>query len=217
MKRIGRGDIAFGLLLAWSAFATFVTLRGQRVVAPSQGVPGTTFVAAWRTFAVRGFARGPIHSPWTVVVFADFQCPYCRRFAPILDSLHARHPEVLVVERHFPIRELHPNAFDAALAAECAGDQGRYEAARAALYEREDLLVAENWPQLAREAGIADVSRLNECIESRTHAVAIEADYKDGLRLGIRGTPSVLVNDSLLGSTPTLAELERRMQSVGRR
>jgi protein-disulfide isomerase len=126
------------------------------------------------------------------------------------------HPEVRIVERHFPLQQLHPSAFGAALSAECAADQGVYAAMRRALYADQPLLKQRAWSAIAHDAHVPDVARLAACVKSRTHDDIVDGDFKAGQRLGVRGTPAVLVNDTLLASTPTLADLENRLRAVGR-
>jgi len=214
-RRLTSGDLAFGLLIAWSIVATGVVFRSQRLTAAPTEVRAK-FVKDWRTYASRGFMRGPVQSPLTIVVFSDFECPYCRRFAPVLDSLYELHPGVRIVERHFPLQEIHPSAFEAALSAECAADQGAYAEMRKALYADQLLLERRAWSVIARDAHVPDIARLAACVKARVHADVVETDFNAGVRLGVRGTPAVLVNDTLLAHTPTLADLENRLPSVGR-
>jgi protein-disulfide isomerase len=208
-------DLAFGLLIAWSVVATGVAFRSQRIRSTPLEVRAQ-FVKDWQTYASRGFVRGPVRSALTIVVFSDFECPYCQRFAPVLDSLYELHPKVRIVERHFPIQQLHPSAFDAALSAECAADQGAYVQMRTELYTHQFLLERRDWSAIARDAHVPDIAQLAACVKSRVHADVVEADFNAGRRLGVRGTPAVLVNDTLLAHTPTLADLENRLRAVER-
>lgn len=212
IKRIRRTNIAFGLLIGWSIFASLVALRGQGVSNRRTADVRSTFVRDWRKYGARGFSRGPDRAVTTVVVFGDFQCPFCRRFAPVIDSLHVAHPDVRIVERHFPLKDLHPAAFAAALAAECAKDEGLYEKARDVLYSEQVLLEANDWAEIGKKTGVGDPERFATCVKSQQHIDVVNADISDGMRLGVPGTPAVLYNDTLLSHTPTLGELESRLR-----
>ena len=157
----------------------------------------------------RGFSWGPADARRTVVVFSDFECPFCRRFAPVIDSLRFRHPEVRVVERHWPLTEIHPFALKAALAAECARSAGAYERMRTTLFGRPVLIEEEEWGALAHFAGIADTAAISSCVRTERFMREVQADIAAAERVGGHGTPTVLVDDLLFPRPPTLAELER--------
>ena len=161
-----------------------------------------------------GYRTGPIDAPVTIVVFSDFECPFCRAFAPVTDSLRIRFPDVEVVERNFPLTNLHPHALNAALVGECAKRWGRYPAVRRELFSRLDLLEAERWDQVAAAAGIADTVAFGKCVGSERGLSAIERDVAVANSIGAHGTPSVVVNDTLLGTPPTYAELAARIRRI---
>ena len=79
---------------------------------------------------------GPEDAPITIVVFSDFECPFCAQAVPIVKQMLEENPgKIRFVLRDFPLEQIHPNAFKAAKAANCAGDQGKY-------WEMHDLLFA---------------------------------------------------------------------------
>lgn len=75
---------------------------------------------------VKGSERAKV----VLIAFSDFECPYCSRFAkdtlPVLDEKYVRTGRVRVAFRHLPIESIHPTAFKAAEASECAREQGRF-------------------------------------------------------------------------------------------
>src|SRR5690606_14510661 len=71
--------------------------------------------------------KGPKDAPITIVEFSDFQCSYCKRVLPVLQQVLEGYPgEVKLVFRDFPILSIHPQAQNAAEAAHCAGEQGKF-------------------------------------------------------------------------------------------
>src|SRR5438128_1768001 len=106
---------------------------------------GRTYLFTHPENASHGFAVGPPDAPVTLVVFSDFECPFCRRFALVVDSLKLVHPEVRIVERNFPLEDIHHAAFDAARAAECARDVLSYQAVRRLLFSRQPLVEGRQW------------------------------------------------------------------------
>jgi protein-disulfide isomerase len=74
-----------------------------------------------------GRLKGPDNAPVTLIEFGDYQCPTCARFHPIVEEMIRRYPSQLRLEfHHYPLISIHPNSMAAALAAEAAGDQGKF-------------------------------------------------------------------------------------------
>ncbi|MGC8876882.1 DsbA family protein [Thermus sp.] len=122
-------------------------------------------------------------------VFSDFQCPFCQRLArEVLPALKARaaRGEVRVSYRHFPLKEIHPEALPAATASECAHRQG-------AFWPYHDLLMAGrlgDYLGLARALGLEE-GAFARCLKDPSAQAPVEADRALALRLGLRGTPTV--------------------------
>jgi len=158
------------------------------------------------SYSAHGFVRGPESARHTLVVFSDFECPSCREFAPILDALHTRYPDVRIVERNWPLKR-HPFARRAALAAACAGTSGHHEEMRHALFSHLESIKAEQWGKLAQAALVPDTADLAACVRSARLDRVIDEDVEAAKRLGAIGTPAVLVDSILFGHIPTLKEL----------
>jgi protein-disulfide isomerase len=174
-------------------------------------------VADWRGYA-RGDRIGPAAAKVTIVEFADFECPFCRAMAPRVRDIRRKHPrEVALVYRHDPL-SYHPHAADAAKASVCAGRQGRFEALHDLLYARQDSLGAVPWPRLAAEAGVGDLAAFGACMRDPATQTRIDGDVRDAARLGVKGTPTFLVNDRMMsGAAPGALEaaVERALASDG--
>lgn len=86
------------------------------------------FIPAAREVAVgNSAAKGPADAPVTIVEFSDFECPFCMRAFPTVQQIMDTYPnEVKVVYKHLPLTNIHPNAERAAIASECARDQGKF-------------------------------------------------------------------------------------------
>src|SRR6185437_14526567 len=155
----------------------------------TQSAPGA------KAYANSGHIIGPAAAPITIVEFADFQCPFCRLFKATIDSLRRLHPgEVRVVFRHRPLN-IHPFALTAALASECASDQGKFEAMFNELYGHQDSLGTASWLWLARLAGVPDEPRFSRCMARAAPVASIKRDTMLAAALGIRATPTLFIND----------------------
>jgi protein-disulfide isomerase len=162
------------------------------------------------TLAATGQVMGRPDAPVKIVEFSDFQCPYCARAQEVIERVRRRHPErVAVVFRHFPLDAIHPHARTAAMASECAAEQGRFHAYHDALFSRQDSIGARTWEAFATDAGLRDLPAFRQCVDSRRHAAAVERDAKIAAELGLEVTPSLIVNGELRVGLPTEDELER--------
>lgn len=132
-----------------------------------------------------------------VVVFTDFQCPFCRRMDSTLTALVQRHPEkVARLVVHFPI-PAHQFAMASARAFECAASQGRALEMHEALYTAQEKFADSAWPDFAKAAGVPDSVAFDACRKSPAPS-RINRGIEFGQRLAISGTPTVLVNGWLI-------------------
>jgi protein-disulfide isomerase len=126
-------------------------------------------------------------------MYGDFQCPYCTAAYPILrrvrDRLGAR---LLFAFRHFPLRDIHPDAERAAEAAEAAAAQGAFWEMHDRMYESRGALGREDLIGYASELGL-DADRVAAELDSGAHATRVQRDLDSGLASGVVGTPGFFV------------------------
>lgn len=138
-------------------------------------------------------ARGPSTAPLTVVVFGDFQCPYCARGFQILSGLEVEYEgKIRVVYKHYPLPG-HAAAIPAARASMAAIEQDGFWAFHDALYARQAKFSSEDLDDIAEEIGL-DVSAWRKNLAAKAHDDQIKADIELGARLRVDGTPTYFVN-----------------------
>ncbi|MDO8462674.1 MAG: DsbA family protein [bacterium] len=154
-----------------------------------QGATGIPPGVALYTAAHPSF--GNAEDPKLVIVeFSDFQCPYCRQAYPVIrEAMTMYQDRVLHVYRDFPVDELHPHARRAAAAARCANEQGKFWPYHDQLFLRQDAIDEAFLSTLAEQVGL-DRIVFTQCLETGRYAGAVQQDVEDGLRLGVRGTPT---------------------------
>jgi Na+:H+ antiporter, NhaA family len=137
--------------------------------------------------------RGPEGADLELVMYGDFQCPYSAAAFPIvrrlLQELHGR---LLFAFRHFPLREVHPDAERSAEAAEAAAAQGAFWAMHDRLFETRGPLRHDDLVAHAAALGL-DAARLDAELASEVHALRVERDRESGLASGVFGTPGFFV------------------------
>lgn len=136
--------------------------------------------------------RGADHAPVTVVVFSDFQCPYCGQAHPLLARLLREHRDRLrLAFKHFPLAG-HPRAMAAARAAEAARLQGRFWEMHDQLFEHQQALEDADLERYAAEVGL-DLGKFRADLATAEVQARIDADRAEGAALGIEGTPTLFV------------------------
>jgi protein-disulfide isomerase len=149
---------------------------------------------------------GNATAPVVIVEFSDFQCPYCRSVEPTLKALLAKYAgRVSLAYRDYPLREIHPQAQQAAEAARCAGEQGKFREYHDLLYADRAKLDAGSLAGYGRNLGL-DVPRFTSCLASGKFKQAVEEDLQAGSKAGVNGTPAFFINGIFLsGAQPANA------------
>ncbi|MFA7286124.1 MAG: DsbA family protein [Patescibacteria group bacterium] len=150
---------------------------------------------------------GPIDAPVQIIEFSDFECPFCQQSYSAIRTLALRYPEkVRVVYRHFPVASIHPNAVAVAEAAQCAAAQGKFWPYHDRLFQNQSAMTKVHLIRYASQVGLSEQQFLT-CIETRAQQVVVEEDLADGVRLGVRGTPTWFINGEKIEGALTLEGL----------
>lgn len=151
-------------------------------------------------------SQGPAEAPITIVIFSDFQCPYCRLSVPLIKELLQEYPQdVKVVYRNYPGPN-HPYANQAAEAAQCAGAQGRFWEYHDLLFQQQSAM---GWDvtALANELSL-DSLAFNRCLNTGRYREEVRKDFQEAIKLGISSTPTFLVNGRPLVGAHPLADFK---------
>jgi len=144
---------------------------------------------------------GNLDSGLILVEYGDYQCPYCRRAHPLVQRMLNEHgSELKFVFRHFPLQEVHAQAFSAALAAEAAGRQGKFWSMHNLLFENQDQFHQKTvFLDLAKELGL-DLGQFIVDRKREDLICKIEKDFKSGLYSGVNRTPTFFVNETKIST-----------------
>jgi protein-disulfide isomerase len=140
--------------------------------------------------------RGNKNAKVTLVVFSDFQCPYCEKFNPTVDQVLKDYKDkVRVVFKHYPLTTMHPQAQKAAEASECAGEQSKFWEMHDKLFANQSTLSVDNFKAWAKELKL-NTSKFNDCLDNGKMAGKVSADQQQATTAGVSGTPTSFVNGS---------------------
>jgi protein-disulfide isomerase len=150
-----------------------------------------------------GRVRGNPDAKITIVEFSDFQCPYCERAYFMVKALLKKYEgKIKLSYRDLPLVEMRSDVQGTAEAARCAGEQGQFWAYHDVLFQNQDAYGQEAFQQFAADLGL-NLDRFTACMESGKFKPLIQADYKEGIRLGATGTPAFFINGiPLIGARP---------------
>ncbi len=135
---------------------------------------------------------GDEKAPYTLVVFSDFQCPYCSKFAKEFDSEIMKNKDFKIVFKNFPL-PFHNNAKEAAIASICASNQGKFWEFHDKLFAKQNELSDSQYLTIAKELNM-DQTKFMQCLTDKETEKVLQKDIEEGKKLGVRGTPTYFLN-----------------------
>lgn len=172
--------------------------------APKSAVPAVT---------AADHIRGNKDAKVVLIEYADFQCPYCVRHHPTMEKLMDEYGEdVAWVFRHFPL-SFHDEAQPAAVASECASEQGKFWEFADALYAEDANLGEDFYIATATELGL-NAATFESCLGSGKYDDLIDTQTAAGSAAGVTGTPATFVNGSLVSGAVPYATLKASIDAI---
>ncbi len=151
---------------------------------------------------------GKLDSKVTLIEYGDFQCPACKSYYPIVKQLKEEYKDKIKFQfRNYPLSQIHPNAFMAARASEAAGQQNKFFEMHDLLYENADAWVPQTDPSslfisYAAQLNL-DGNKFKDDLKSQKISDIINADLKEGQKVGVNSTPTFVINGKKIDKNPT--------------
>jgi len=224
-------SLILGVLLAFSVFTGgFGTGSSVAVAAPQptpQAVPQapsprapspTAAVIDMKTLSDDDPFLGKDDAPVIMVEFSDYECPFCARFykqtLPQIKSKYIDTGKVKFVYRDYPL-SFHPQAEPAALAANCAGEQGKYFEFHDKVFDVGGAAGKSNtdYKKWVEELGL-DTAAWEECIVDPAQKQEIQKDFLDGGAAGVTGTPGFIINGKLVSGAQPFSAFEQVIEAA---
>lgn len=125
--------------------------------------------------------------------FSDYQCPFCSRSQSTVNELIKKYEgKVAFGYRHFPLA-FHKEADEAAIAVECAREQGKFEEMHQRLFANQRQQNLRHLKDYARKIQVNDLKAFDQCLEDEKYRERVEQDLRAGAALGINGTPAFVI------------------------
>lgn len=163
---------------------------------------------------------GPKNAPLQLVEYADFECPTCKLFYPIVKQLQADFQgKLLFVYRYFPLSTIHPNAENAAEAAQAANMQGKFWPMHDKLFDTQD-----DWASLpsdqaratfvtyAQQMGL-NMDQFKKDFDEESTAKFVKDSEQNALDIGLNGTPTFFLNGKEIGLPGSYDAFKKLLQN----
>ena len=183
--------------------------------------PGAVAPVVAATDGFRGYTLGSASAPVEVTEYSDFECPFCASFAtvqmPVIREQLIAPGKVRWRFRDFPL-PIHRYSRYAALAAQCAGEQGKFWEMHDQLFNQHQWAQTGSNPRslfrdFARSVGV-DLDKYDACMDGQRYAGRIEASHQEGEAAGVQGTPSFFVNGRRFAGRSTSDDFKALVDSL---
>jgi protein-disulfide isomerase len=206
---LGTALLVIGLIWVWSPS------DGQT---PSAAAVGSGVAGLATGVSEEGsYIKGEEDAPVTLFEFSDYQCPFCGRYFtqtyPQIEENYVKTGKVKIVFKDFPLDSIHPEATPAALAARCAGDQGKYWEMHDILFTNQATLSNSAYKQWAVQLDL-DAEEFNTCLDTRKHLSAVRSNLAEGQQAGIQGTPGFIINGQLISGAQPFPVFQQAIESA---
>jgi len=137
--------------------------------------------------------KGPKNAPLEVIIFSDFQCPFCKRVEPTLAQMEKEYNgKIRMTWKNFPL-PFHNNAEPAAEAAMAAAAQGKFWQMHDTLFANNTALDRPNLEKYAQDLGL-NMAKFKSDLDAQKYKDTIQSETKEGQAVGVNGTPAVFIN-----------------------
>lgn len=217
---------AFALGVMWGKVQVYEkggvgTIPSGQQQAQAPEAPPELTDEQWQSILVDpAYAFGEADAPVTVVEFTDYQCPFCKRYVDdTLSQIKEKYVntgKVKYIVRDLPL-SFHPGAKPSAMAARCAGAQGKYGEMHDLLFSNQDA-----WANGDMEASFAkyatqlnlNMGAFSKCVTDKTYESAVDSDSTLASSVGASGTPTFFVNGKRLVGAQPFATFEATIEEA---
>jgi protein-disulfide isomerase len=163
-------------------------------------------VIASPTVTIADPRRGNAHAKFSIIEFADYECVYCRKVEAVINAALTVNPDLELVWKDLPNPAIHKESYASALAARCAGRQGKFWEYHDALFATQDYLNKDLYPKLAEQLGL-NLSKFSNCFTGEEEKPVIARNVEEATALGVDGTPYFFIGETRISGEISATEL----------
>lgn len=157
---------------------------------------------------------GDEDAPVTVVAYSDYACASCATIESILMSFLQEHPgSIRIVWKDMPNETRHSEAIPSAIAARCAGKQGKFWEFNAQLFANQSTLSSTLYQTIAADVGL-DTPSFSLCVSNEDTRPLVERTLAEGLALQITATPTLFINNERFTGSLSKSEIDRAISAA---
>ncbi|MDD4333307.1 MAG: DsbA family protein [Patescibacteria group bacterium] len=196
------------LLVLLAAMVFYILDMAKKIKSgelPSQQISQTLETGTkYNAEGINNYWLGSSEPKLTIVEFADFNCPRCKNTYSTIREISLNYKDdVKIIFRDYPV--IASSSLNLALAARCAGEQGKFWEMHDKLFQNQGKFNSDNMAEistLAQKAGVEN-SKFETCFNTQKYLKNIKKDYSDAENLEITGTPTWFFNGyKLAGEIP---------------
>jgi protein-disulfide isomerase len=156
---------------------------------------------------------GELAGELQIIEYSDYQCPFCGRVEPTVEQIRQNYGDkVQIVYKNYPLESIHPYALNAAIAAECARNQGedKFWQYHDKLFQNQQALDVPQLKQYAADLGL-NTGKFNTCLDNKETEPRVRADMQEAQAKGVSGTPSFWIKDELVVGAQPYAVFQQKI------
>lgn len=166
------------------------------------------------TVTVADQTLGPTSAAVTIVNFGDYQCPACASLETALQTLKTEYGDTLrIVWKDMPNTSAHAESLNAALAAQCAGEQRQFWQYHTILMTNQAILGQELYTNTAADLDLK-TNQFERCLTNQNTLPIVQHGFEEGVALGITATPTLFINNERYTGDITVTDLRRKIDEI---
>ena len=195
------------ILVICALIITFLVLRKEFYTDDQTFIISS--VDNWEKLLPHDVKMGTNNPKVFLIVFFDYQCPFCNTMDAILDTIKLKYNnKIKIIRYHFPLN-IHPLAYHAAISAECANIQNSFDIYHKEIMKNQYKLNSINFAAIARKINIKDIGKFQKCIDNEETADIIAKDVQLAKDYKISGTPTLIINSKMISGVVDSKEIEK--------
>lgn len=200
-------NIFTSILVICALIVTFLVLRKEFFT--DDRTTNISSIANWEKLITYDGKIDTNNPKIYLMEFFDYECPYCNTLDATLDTIQLKYNDkIKIIRYHFPL-SIHPLAYRAAVAAECANMQDYFDKYHKELMRNQYKLNSINFTEVAKQIGIKDIGKFQKCIDYEETADIIAKNVRIAKEYNITGTPTLIINNKMISGIVDSKAIEK--------